>query len=59
MYRHKKKTTVSWTTIAPDGGTTMIYRGLYENGYRWFGLLVHTIVNEGFFVVVYLLFVDW
>ena len=42
--------------VTPNGGVTVIYRGLYEmvvGGY----LLIHTIVNEGFFVVVYLLFI--
>lgn len=30
MYGHKKKTTVSWTMVTPNGGVTVIYRGLYE-----------------------------
>lgn len=41
MYGHKKKTTVSWTMVTPNGGVCIIYRGLYEmvvGGY----LLVHT-----------------
>ena len=59
MYVHKKKDHGIVDSCPIRGGATMIYRGLYKNGYRWFGLLVHTIVNEGFFVVVYLLFVDW